>query len=81
MTSQASQPPRPLVGVGAIVVGRDDKVLVGKRKGSHGEGESIDLNTVKMFDKVIAVADAGKRRNMAAAWWSPRVQRRNYRVR
>lgn len=29
--------PRPKVGVGVIIV-KDDKVLLGKRKGAHGEG-------------------------------------------
>ena len=30
--------PRPLVGVGVMVM-KDGKVLLGKRKGSHGEGQ------------------------------------------
>ena len=29
--------PRPLVGMGVLVV-RGDKVLLGRRKGAHGEG-------------------------------------------
>src|SRR5688572_25404284 len=29
---------RPLVGIGVMII-RDGKVLLGKRKGSHGEGE------------------------------------------
>ncbi|MEI6842907.1 MAG: NUDIX hydrolase [bacterium] len=34
---QTAEPKRPRVGVGVIVI-RDNKVLLGKRKGSHGEG-------------------------------------------
>lgn len=30
--------PRPLVGIG-IMIFKDKKILLGKRKGSHGEGE------------------------------------------
>jgi 8-oxo-dGTP diphosphatase len=35
---QPLQPLRPKVGLGVIVV-KDGKVLVGKRRGSHGEGQ------------------------------------------
>ena len=33
---------RPRVGIGIMIM-RDDKVLLGKRKGSHGEGEYAEL--------------------------------------
>lgn len=32
------QEQRPKVGIGVMII-KDDKVLLGKRKGSHGEGE------------------------------------------
>lgn len=35
---KSSQPKRPKVGIGVMVL-KDGKVLLGKRKGSHGEGE------------------------------------------
>lgn len=39
MASQQT-PPNVRVGVSALVVNPDGKILVGRRKGSHGSGET-----------------------------------------
>lgn len=31
----------PRVGVAAVIIDSNDRLLVGKRKGSHGSGESL----------------------------------------
>jgi len=31
--------PRPVIGIGVYILAKDNKVLLGKRKDSHGEGE------------------------------------------
>ncbi len=38
MTNNSTENPRPRVGIGVMIV-KDGKVLLGKRKGSHGEGD------------------------------------------
>lgn len=38
MVPHKTQASRPLVGIGVLIL-KDGKVLLGKRKGSHGEGE------------------------------------------
>ncbi|KAI9170858.1 Nudix hydrolase [Paramyrothecium foliicola] len=44
-TRKSAQMARPLVGIGAIVARSDSKVLVGKRKGSHGGGKCDTAGT------------------------------------
>lgn len=39
MSSQQATP-NPRVGIAAMIVDAQDKILIGKRKGSHGAGES-----------------------------------------
>lgn len=38
MTISAQENPRPRVGIGVMIL-KDGKVLLGKRKGAHGEGD------------------------------------------
>lgn len=65
----ASELPNPRIGVAAIIYGPDGKIVAGKRKGSHGAGNSL-FHTVRegLVDKI---QEHGS--YLAATWSMARV--------
>lgn len=42
IVTMAAELPHPRVGVAAVIFGPDGKLVAGKRKGSHGAGETLN---------------------------------------